>query len=86
MCIRDRVYCGLNTQMLLYLFTLRSNAAQVYKNPVAAGVLYLAGEDVYKRQSYDISNWGDGTSVAGMVVLEDGKPKKAGYRLSLIHI
>lgn len=32
----DEVYCGLNTQMLLYLFTLRSNAAQVYKNPVAA--------------------------------------------------
>ncbi|MFQ9679424.1 MAG: PD-(D/E)XK nuclease family protein [Ruthenibacterium lactatiformans] len=24
----DEVYCGLNTQMLLYLFTLRSNAAQ----------------------------------------------------------
>lgn len=31
-------------------------------------------------ESYDISNWGDGTSVAGMVVFEGGKPKKAGYR------
>ena len=31
-------------------------------------------------ESYDISNWGEGTSVAGMVVFEDGKPKKAGYR------
>lgn len=31
-------------------------------------------------ESYDISNWGDGTSVAGMVVFQDGKPKKAGYR------
>ncbi|MEF9969554.1 MAG: excinuclease ABC subunit UvrC [Ruthenibacterium sp.] len=31
-------------------------------------------------ESYDISNWGDGTSVAGMVVFEDGKSKKAGYR------
>lgn len=31
-------------------------------------------------ESYDISNWGDGTSVAGMVVFENGKPKKAGYR------
>lgn len=31
-------------------------------------------------ESYDISNWGDGTSVAGMVVFEDGKPKKSGYR------
>ena len=29
-------------------------------------------------ESYDISNWGDGTSVAGMVVFEDGKPKKSG--------
>ena len=31
-------------------------------------------------ESYDISNWGDGTSVAGMVVFEDGRPKKSGYR------
>ncbi len=31
-------------------------------------------------ESYDISNWGEGTSVAGMVVFEDGKPKKSGYR------
>ena len=31
-------------------------------------------------ESYDISSRGDGTSVAGMVVFEDGKPKKAGYR------
>ena len=31
-------------------------------------------------ESYDISNWGDGTSVAGMVVFEDGKPKKSDYR------
>lgn len=31
-------------------------------------------------EAYDISNWGDGTSVAGMVVFEEGRPKKAGYR------
>ncbi|MDD3429135.1 MAG: excinuclease ABC subunit UvrC [Oscillospiraceae bacterium] len=31
-------------------------------------------------ESYDISNWGDGTSVAGMVVFENGKPQKSGYR------
>ena len=31
-------------------------------------------------ESYDISNWGDGTSVCGMVVFEDGRPKKSGYR------
>ncbi len=31
-------------------------------------------------ESYDISNWGDGTSVAGMVVFNDGKPFKNGYR------
>lgn len=31
-------------------------------------------------ESYDISNWGDGTSVCGMVVFEGGRPKKAGYR------
>ena len=31
-------------------------------------------------ESYDISNWGEGTSVAGMVVFEGGRPKKSGYR------
>lgn len=31
-------------------------------------------------ESYDISNWGEGTSVCGMVVFEDGKPKRSGYR------
>lgn len=31
-------------------------------------------------ESYDISNWGEGTSVCGMVVFEEGKPKKSGYR------
>ena len=36
-------------------------------------------------ESYDISNWGDGPSVAGMVVFEDGKPKKAGYRRFKMH-
>lgn len=31
-------------------------------------------------ESYDISNWGDGSSVCGMVVFMDGKPYRAGYR------
>ncbi len=31
-------------------------------------------------ESYDISNWGDGSSVCGMVVFRDGKPYRAGYR------
>ena len=31
-------------------------------------------------ESYDISNWGDGTSVCGMVVFQDGRPLKSGYR------
>ena len=31
-------------------------------------------------ESYDISNWGDGTSVCGMVTFRDGRPYKAGYR------
>lgn len=40
----DEVYCGLNTQMLFYLFTLCRNARAQYANPVAAGVLYVAGD------------------------------------------
>lgn len=31
-------------------------------------------------ESYDISNWGEGTSVAGMVVFENGRPRRSGYR------
>ncbi len=31
-------------------------------------------------ESYDISNWGDGSSVCGMVVFRGGKPYKEGYR------
>ncbi len=31
-------------------------------------------------ESYDISGWGDASSVAGMVVFNDGKPYKNGYR------
>ena len=31
-------------------------------------------------ESYDISNWGDGSSVCGMVVFRNGKPYKNGYR------
>ena len=31
-------------------------------------------------ESYDISNWGDGSSVCGMIVFRDGKPLRAGYR------
>ena len=42
----------------------------------------LLGLDKAPRniESYDISNWGDGTSVCGMVTFRDGKPYKAGYR------
>lgn len=38
------VYCGLNMQMLLYMFTLCKNGGEVYKNPCEAGVLYLLAD------------------------------------------
>ena len=42
----------------------------------------LLGLDKAPRdiESYDISNWGDGSSVCGMVTFRDGRPYKAGYR------
>ncbi len=43
----EEVYCGLNTQMLLYLFTLcaaMEENAPDGKKPVAAGVLYLIAD------------------------------------------
>ncbi|MFV0351690.1 MAG: excinuclease ABC subunit UvrC [Oscillospiraceae bacterium] len=44
-----------------------------------SGLLGLAAPPTV-IESYDISNWGDGTSVCGMIVFENGRPKKAGYR------
>lgn len=44
-----------------------------------AQLLGLAGPPE-SIESYDISNWGDGSSVCGMVVYRDGKPYRAGYR------
>ena len=44
------------------------------------GNLLGLGKPLNVIESYDISNWGDGTSVAGMVVFENGRPKKSGYR------
>jgi ATP-dependent helicase/nuclease subunit B len=40
----DDVYCGLNTQMLLYLFTLCRNGGERFQAPEAAGVLYLLSD------------------------------------------
>lgn len=38
------VYCGLNMQMLLYLFTLCKNGESRFPSPLAAGVLYLKAD------------------------------------------
>jgi ATP-dependent helicase/DNAse subunit B len=86
----DEVYCGLNTQMLLYLFTLRSNAAQVYKNPVAAGVLYLAGDPVLKTGSRAEAAAAPVYKVDGLVLNDElvvrawtGTPRACSYRSPL---
>ncbi len=34
----------------------------------------------HRIEAFDISNWGEGSSVAGMVVFEGAKPYKSGYR------
>lgn len=44
-----------------------------------AGLLGLSSPPAV-IESYDISNWGENSSVCGMVVFENGRPKKAGYR------
>lgn len=38
------VYCGLNMQMLIYMYTLCQNSSQRYPNAVPAGVLYLGSD------------------------------------------
>jgi excinuclease ABC subunit C len=44
------------------------------------GQLLGLSQPPHTIESYDISNWGDGSSVCGMVVFRDGKPYRAGYR------
>ena len=40
----EEVYCGLDCQMLLYLFTLTRNAGNRFENPAPAGVMYLMAD------------------------------------------
>ncbi len=40
----EDVYCGLDCQMLLYLFTLARNGGAKFENPAEAGVLYLMAD------------------------------------------
>ena len=40
----EEVYCGLDCQMLLYLFTLTRNGKKQFENPAAAGVMYLMAD------------------------------------------
>lgn len=49
----DEVYCGLDCQMLLYLFTLTRNGKNIFHNPAPAGVLYLMADPAPKLQLRD---------------------------------
>ena len=51
------VYCGLDCQMLLYLFTLERNAKRQFPGATAAGVEYLLADPAPK--SVDRSELGD---------------------------
>ncbi len=44
----DEVYCGLNVQMLFYLFMICKNKYKQYENPVASGALYVQGDPALK--------------------------------------
>jgi len=44
------VYCGLDCQMLLYLFTLERSGGALFPNPAAAGVEYLLADPAPKTE------------------------------------
>ncbi len=44
----EQVYCGLNIQMLFYLFMICKKTYMQYENPIAAGVLYIQGDPAVK--------------------------------------
>ena len=47
----EEVYCGLDCQMLLYLFTLTRNGGRNFENPAPAGVMYLMADPAPKLQN-----------------------------------
>ena len=85
-----------STSIALGLVVLsRGGAFAKYSSVLVSDVLSVAQSDLLALllaqvlglakppraiESYDISNWGDGSSVCGMVTFKDGKPYKAGYR------
>lgn len=60
----DDVYCGLNTQMLFYLFTL----CRAYDDAVPAGILYLAGDPAPKPASREEADKPAAYRVDGLVL------------------
>lgn len=49
----EDVWCGLDCQMLLYLFTLARNGGAKFENPAEAGVLYLMADPPPKTGTRD---------------------------------
>lgn len=60
----DDVYCGLNTQMLFYLFTL----CRAHEDAVPAGVLYLAGDPAPKAAAREEAGKPSAYRVDGLVL------------------
>ena len=60
----DDVYCGLNTQMLFYLFTL----CRAHEDAVPAGVLYLAGDPAPKAAAREDAGKPSAYRVDGLVL------------------
>ena len=69
------VYCGLDCQMLLYLFTLERNGGAQFRNPTAAGVEYLladpAPESVDRRKLREESEDSTTTYPMNGLLLDD---------------
>ncbi|MEG0648283.1 MAG: PD-(D/E)XK nuclease family protein [Oscillospiraceae bacterium] len=64
----DEVYCGLNMQMLLYMFTICKNGKDSFKNAVPAAVLYIQGDPTPKTLDSRYDKGGTVYKLDGLVL------------------
>ncbi len=64
----DDVYCGLDIQMLFYLFSVCNSGKNQYKNPIASGVLYVQGDPAVKSDSRQEAKHAKVYKVDGLVL------------------
>lgn len=62
------VWCGLDCQMLLYLFALEKNGGDRFTQPIPAGILYLMADPAPSSESREKAKQAKGFSTDGLIL------------------